>query len=471
MKRLGAWDAVLLYTEAANVHTHTLKIAVIDARNTAFDFDRFYRTVERRLHLLTPLRYGLIDIPWKLHHPMWCENVAVDLDYHLRRVRVAAPGGRAEFDAAISEIAGVPLDRSRPLWEFHLLEGLADGRYAVVAKVHHALADGVASANLMAHAIDAPYGTGAERDLPPADRLPTKRELLAAAAADHGRQARRLPLLIAQTVAGVRRVRRYRAKYPHHEARARPFRSPPTFLNHVLSTKRQFASAALSLEDVKQTSKHLGVTINDLMMALSAGAVRKLSLEYDGHADKPLIVSVPISLDSSPDRICGNRFGSMMVSLPVDVGDPLERVRNVHDATSSAKARVQELGPDLLNRWAAYMPPPLAPAIMRWMSTRDIRNRLFNFPVSNVRGPKVRGYIADAPLSEVYSSGPLMMGSALNITVWSYVDQIGVGVLTDDRTFGDPHEVTGALVAEFREIRKAAGMPADLHILPSVLGP
>lgn len=471
MKRLGAWDAVLLYTEAPNVHTHTLKIAVIDAQGTNFDFDLFRRTVERRLHLLTPLRYQLIDIPWKLHHPMWCENVYVDLDYHLRRVVVPAPGGRAEFDAAVSEIASTPLDRSRPLWEFHLLEGLAGGRYAVVAKVHHALADGVASANLMAYAIDAPYGSGAERDLPPADCAPTKLTLLAAATADHGRQLQRLPRLIAQTVAGFRRVLRYRRENPQADPRARSFHSPRTFVNHVLSPKRQFASAAMSLEDVKQTSKHLGVTINDLMMALSAGAVRTLQTQYEGSADKPLVVSVPISLDSSADRISGNRFGSMMVSVPVDVADPLERVQLVHDATRSAKARVQEMGPDLLTRWAAYMPPPLAPAIMRWMSARDIRNRLFNFPVSNVRGPKERGYIADAPLSEVYSSGPLMMGSALNITVWSYVDQIGIGVLTDDRTFGDPHEVTAALQAEFCEIRKAAGLPAELHSPASVLAP
>jgi diacylglycerol O-acyltransferase / wax synthase len=213
MKRLGAWDAVLLYTETPNVHTHTLKIAVIDSsRSTAFDYDRFRRTVERRLHLLEPLRYQLIDIPFRLHHPMWRENAPVDLDYHLRRVQAAAPGGRRELDAAIGEIASVPLDRSRPLWEFHLVEGLAGGRCAVVAKVHHALADGVASANLMAHSIDAPYGTAAESDLPPADPAPGRRELIIAAVRDHGVQLRRLPGLIGTTAAGIRRLRRNPAR-------------------------------------------------------------------------------------------------------------------------------------------------------------------------------------------------------------------------------------------------------------------
>jgi diacylglycerol O-acyltransferase / wax synthase len=139
---------------------------------------------------------------------------------------------------------------------------------------------------------------------------------------------------------------------------------------------------------VKDTSKSLGVTINDLMLAITAGALRQLLLEHGDSVDRPLIASAPISTDSSPDRLSGNRFGSMMVSLPVDSDDPLEHVRRVHHSAKAAKEASQQLGPDLLNRWAAYMPPPLAPAVMRWASARDIRNKLFNVPVSNVKGPR-----------------------------------------------------------------------------------
>lgn len=468
MRRLGAWDAVLLYTETPNVHTHTLKIAVIDAADTTFDYALFRRTVERRMHLLEPLRYQLIDIPFKMHHPMWRENAPVDIDYHLRRVRVVEPGGRREFDAAIGDIASTPLDRSRPLWEFHLIEGLEGGRCAVVAKVHHALADGVASANLMAHAIDSPFGTAEERELAPADPTPSRRELVREAVHDHGKQARKLPRLMRETIEGVRRVRRERSTT---HPRARTFGAPATFLNHGFSGVRRFASAALPLTDVKATSKALDVTINDLMLGVIAGALRQLMLTYGDSADQPLVASAPVSLDSSPDRISGNRFGSLLVPLPVDVDAPLDRVRMAHAAAVSAKHSHKRLGPDLLNRWAGYMPPPLTPPVMRWLSAREIKNRLFNLPVSNVRGPSERGYIADAALSEVYSSGPLMMGSGINITIWSYVDQIGIGVLTDDRTFGDPHEVTEAMAAAFTEIREAAGLPAELSSMDALLGP
>ena len=157
MKRLTGWDAFLLYSEAPNVHMHTLKIAIIelvDMGGRTFGIDDFRHVINARLHKLYPLRYELVDIPFKFHHPMWRENVYVDLDYHVRPLTLPAPGGRRELDDAIGEIASTPLDRSRPLWKMYFVDGLADGRIAVVNKVHHALADGVAAANLLALGMD-----------------------------------------------------------------------------------------------------------------------------------------------------------------------------------------------------------------------------------------------------------------------------------------------------------------------------
>ena len=156
MKRLSGWDAVLLYSETPNVHMHTLKVAVIelDADRRDFDIDAFRRVIHSRLYKLEPFCYQLVDIPLKLHHPMWRENCDVDLNYHVRPWRLPAPGGRRELDEAIGEIASTPLDRDHPLWEMYFVEGLADNRIAVVGKIHHALADGVAAANLLARGMD-----------------------------------------------------------------------------------------------------------------------------------------------------------------------------------------------------------------------------------------------------------------------------------------------------------------------------
>lgn len=280
MKRLSGWDAFLLYTEAPNVHMHTLKIAIIDLHglgDRTFGVEDFRNVLHGRLYKLDPFRYQLVDIPFKFHHPMWRENTDVDLEYHVRPWRVAAPGGRRELDEAIGEIASTPLDRSRPLWEMYFVEGLADDRIAVVGKIHHALADGVASANLLARGMDLQDGPQRERDSYATDPDPSKSELVRTAFTDHLRQIGRIPGLVKYTAEGVARVRRSQHKFGPELTR--PFTPPPSFMNHVLTPGRRFATASLALADVKSTGKQLGATINDMVLAMSSGALRKLQLQ------------------------------------------------------------------------------------------------------------------------------------------------------------------------------------------------
>lgn len=458
MKRLSGWDAVLLYSETPNVHMHTIKVAVIELDDPAADFgvEQFREVIRGRLFKLDPFRYQLIDIPFKLHHPMWRENCDVDLDYHIRPWRVAEPGGRRQLDEAIGEIASTPLDRSRPLWEMYFVEGLTNGRIAVVGKIHHALADGVASGNLMARGMDLQPGPQADRRSYATDPEPTRGQLIRSAFGDHFRQIARLPKVVKYTTDGMVRVLRRHRKISANLTR--PFTPPPSFINHLLTPERRFATATLALADIKQTSKHLGVTLNDLVLAISAGALRKLLLHYDGAADHALLASVPVSFNFDPNRVSGNFFTGMLVALPVDIADPIERVRQSHDAAVAAKDSYQLVGPEVVSRWSAYLPPAPAEALFRKLSNKDGQNKVLNIPISNVPGPRERGRVGGALVTEIYSVGPLTAGSGLNITVWSYVDQLNISVLTDGGTVDDPHEVTEAMVREFDEIRAAAGL-------------
>jgi diacylglycerol O-acyltransferase / wax synthase len=470
VKRLSGWDAFLLYTETPNVHMHTLKIAVIDLAglgDRTFGIDEFRQVIHGRLYKLDPFRYELVDIPFKFHHPMWRENAEVDLEYHIRPWRVAAPGGRRELDEAIGEIASTPLDRSRPLWEMYLVEGLANGRIAVVGKVHHALADGVASANLLARGMDITEGPQRDRDSYATDPTPSSGELVRSAFADHLRQIRRIPGLVKYTADGMTRVRRSSRKLSPELTR--PFTPPPSFMNHVLTPGRLFATATLALADVKETSKKLGVTINDLVLAMSSGALRKLLLKYDGKADHPLLASVPMSFDFSPDRISGNRFSGVLVSLPVDVDDTGQRVRQSREAATLAKESHQLVGPELVARWAAYMPPAPMESLFRWLSAQDGQNKVLNLNISNVPGPRERGKVGGATVTEIYSVGPLTAGSGLNITVWSYVDQLNISVISDGATVDDPHEVTDAMIEDFKQIRRVAGLSEELTVVETAM--
>ena len=371
----------------------------------------------------------------------------------------------------IGEIAGTPLDRGRPLWEMYFAEGMTQNRVAVIGKVHHALADGVASANLIAKAmhLDGPFPD--EHDLDATAAAPSKAALLRAAGRDHLAQAATLPHLVKETAAGISRMRRRGRQRGEHPELARNFAPPPTFINHVVSPGRRFATATLALADVKQTSKHLGVTINDLVLATAAGALRGLLLRYDGRADSPLIASVPVSLDTSPDRLIGNQVWGLSVSLPAHIDDPLERVRLTSLGAEFAKEDVELLGPEEVTQWAAYLPPPVAPAAFRWLSTRDKQTRMMNVLISNVAGPRDRGRIGGATVSEIYSVGPLLAGCGMNITVWSYADQLNISVLTDDLTVDDPHEATDAMIQAFTEIRCAAGLCGDLIGVTTAMAP
>jgi diacylglycerol O-acyltransferase / wax synthase len=463
VRRLNGVDALMLYSETPEIHMHTLKVGVLDVSGVegGFTFELFRQVAYPRLLALAPLRCQLVDIPFKLHHPMWMENDDIDLDYHVRQVQVPAPGGRRELDQLIDHIASTPLDRGRPLWEMYVAQGLTDNRIAIIHKVHHVLADGVASANQMAQAMQ-PHrpivGTSVsdDSDLSSAN-------LLKAAARDHLRLIRKLPRLVSETAGGVSRVRRRSKERGQHPDLARNFAPPESFINHVVSPGRRFATAPVSLSDVKQTGKHLGVTVNDMVLATAAGALRRLLLRYDGAADSPLIAGVPVSYNTSPDRLVGNEFTYLTPSLPVHIDDPLERVRLTSMSTKIAKENHQLLGPTVLPAWMSYLPPALAPRLFRTQARRVQSASVMNLTISNVAGPRERGHIEGATISEIYSVGPVVAGSGMNITVWSYVDQLAISVLTDDLTLDDPHEATDAMIDSFVEIRSAAGLAADLR--------
>ena len=463
MKRLNGLDAMLVYSETPQIHTHTIKLGIFDVSGLrdGYTFEAFRRVMAARMLGLAPMRYRLVDIPFKFHHPMWQENSPTDTYDHISRVVVASPGGRRQLDDLVGQIAAVQLPRDRPLWHLYVAEGLAGNQVAVILKMHHALADGVASANLITAALLAPdVLEQVGRTLQP-DVVPSRRELLRDALHDHLRQLARTPKLVWDTAVGISRVHtRFRARRKQPRP-ARPITPPPCFLNHVVTPERRFATASLALPEVKSTCKNLGVTINDAVLAMTAGALRTLLLNYDGNADTPLIAGVPVSLDKSPERLSGNAFGYMLPPLPVHIADPAERLALTATASRNAKENFRLSGPTLLASWLEYLPPPMSPAMFRWQSRRLNSGTVMNLTVSNVPGPRETRNVDGAEITEIYSVGPLAAASGMNVTVWSYIDQLNISVLTDDITVDDAHEMTDAMIDSFREIQAIKALPGE----------
>src|SRR5262245_44406797 len=315
--------------------------------------------------------------------------------------------------------------------------------------------------------MDLQPGPQADRDSYATDPEPGRSELVRTAFADHLRQIRRLPGVMRYTAEGIGRVRRSSKKLSPELTR--PFTPPPSFMNHRVDAQRKFATATLALADVKQMAKQLGVTINDMVLGISAGGLRRGCLKSDGHAEHPLLASVPVSFDFSPERISGNYFTGVMMVVPIQLDDPLARVQAVHEAAVDAKEAHHLLGPELVSRWSAYFPPAPAEWLFRWLASKDGQNKVLNIPISNVPGPREPGRVGDALVTEIYSVGPLTMGSGLNITVWSYVDQLNVSVLSDGATLLDPHELTDAMIDAFVEIRRAAGLSDELTVVEKAM--
>ena len=461
MERMTGLDASFLYNETPTLHMHTLKYTVLDVSSVpgGYDFERFQYELERRLHLLPPFRRRIVEVPGRLHHPVWIEDPDFDIGYHVRRIGVPPPGGREQMDAVIADIASWPLDRTKPLWEIWMLEGLEGGRVGFLAKIHHSVADGVAAAAMLANVmatsadeVDPPPPTEAWHPEP----MPTRGQLIMDALRDLLRNLLRLPALLRRTFSGLKRVTAHRKSAD--VATPRPILdTAKTPFNGALTPHRSFATATLPLSDVKRAKAAFDVTVNDIVLAIVAGSLRAWLEKRNALPDRALVAGVPVSTDD-PDavkRLGGNKVSNMFTTLATDIADPVARLRAIHDVTSAAKEVHNLLGADMLADWSEYTPPRPYSWFMRQYSRFGLAEKHrppINVVVSNVPGPREPLYVAGGKMEGIYSVGPILEGIGLNITVWSYCDQLNIGVIACREHIPDPHEITDGMAMALEEL-------------------
>ena len=464
MERFTGQDASFLYMETPSVHMHTLKVAVIDlpAKIPYADvFDLVRVSMESKLHLVPRLRWRPVEVPGGLHHPMWVNDPTFNIGRHLYRSKIAAPGGHLEMDQAIAEIASIQLPRDRPLWETWLLEGLADGGVVLVTKIHHSLADGVASAAMLAKVMNLEADQDDLNAPNPAwvpDPIPSRRRLVTAAFRDQRHQLGALGPLMKRTVKGGVNV----LQNIKHRATAvpLPFVTPRTVFNRTLSPRRSFATTSLSVADLKAVKNAAGVTLNDVVLATVAGALDRFFEARGESLSKPLIASVPMSVATPGDapREAGNRVANLFTSLCNDVRDPLERLHKIHAVTAQSKEVQRQLGVETLLDWSEAAPAGLYRWILGSFSQAGLAEFMpppANLIISNVRGPDHPLFVAGARLRTIYSVGPAVEGIGLNITGWSYCGDLAMALIADAEAIPDPHIITNALRPVLAELLQA----------------
>ena len=464
MQRLTGLDAGFLYMETSSMHMHVASTGVFDPSTVpgGYDFEKVKDLVRSRLHLLPPFRRRLVTIPFELHHPLWIEDPDFDLDYHVRRAALPAPGGPEELAEFAADVMSRPLDRNRPLWEMYVVEGLEDGNIACVTKTHHAAIDGVSGAELTVNLLDL---TPEPTEVPPPeepwrpDREPSDFEKVGWAMGSLVRQPVRMVKTARRTGEMMLNLRR-RNREPSVTPPPAPFSAPRTSLNVAITPHRKFAFKSLAIDDVKAVKNAFGTTVNDVVLALCAGALRRYFNSIDERPDGPLVAMVPVSVRSEDEKgALGNRVTAMLCTLATDIDDPGERLQTISAMTRSAKDQDKAIGAESLTDWVEFMAPALAARAARLYSNMKIADRIrppFNLVVSNVPGPPFPLYSAGARMVDMYPMGPIADGAGLNITVMSYMDRMDFGLTACREVVDDLWGIASGIEAALDELTKAA---------------
>ena len=418
-------DAGFLLTETSTTLWHICGVLVVDPATAPepFSVEGVRRLVAARLDAIEAFHKMIDGGPLGLV-PRWT-NADVDVDVHVVPAQLDGSGGVVELAALAARISATPLDRTRPLWELHVVEDLGDGRAAVVAKVHHALVDGISAVGLLAGLLDLeprPPGAAALNLAPQDVRQPPSVGELPRLALNAGRAASRAAVRSARLV--VRSGKRY----------SFAFGGPRTPGHAALTTRRDVGVVSLPVDDVRAVRATFGVTFHDVVLAAVAGALRTWVSDAGQLPDRPLVAIVPTSTRAADTAARShNQVSALFVSLPVQIADPAARLRAVHDDTTRSKALHDEAGPETLGSLAAVAPWRTVSALWRagwWLGAARALPPVANLLVTSVPGPPVPLYLAGARLVGLYPLGPILEGVPINVTVVSREDCVDVGILT-----------------------------------------
>ncbi len=439
-RRLSGEDSLFVYGETATMPMHTLGTMILDPSTVpdgAFDCDRVIRNLKARIHLMPPYRQRLIEVPFGLDRPLLVDDPDFRVENHVHRLTLRQPGSLRELAEEVGRIAGELLDRSQPLWEMWYVDGLADGRVALVTKMHHCMIDGASGADQMAGLLDLePLADDHATPAPwhPAP-LPSQLALAGAALVPSIPSPFTTASLVASTATGFVRRTAVRSKRTSTlDALTSVFAGAPrTRFGGALTPNRAVAYASASLDDIKQIKHAFGVTVNDVVLAACTLAVCRYLEADDDLPVEPMLCAVPISMKTAAEKQeFSNKVATMTVKLPTDIVDAERLLETIHEETEAAKREFFAVEGDLLMGWLDLAWPAAMAVGAQAFSKLKLANLLpsiANLVVSNMAGPPIPLYMAGARVEAIYPMGPIGEGIGLNVTVLSNMDRVDVGLL------------------------------------------
>lgn len=463
MKRLDGASALMIYGDIPRSYQHTLKIAILDfsQRPGGYRFEEMVSLIERDTATIPFTRWKIARVPFGINHPFWIQDLNFDISHHVRRIACPAPGDRSALCQLISELYAQTLSKNMPLWTVWMIEGLEDGKVALVNMLHHAYTDGVGAALLLRHV------TSPSRNIEDTDNMgvnpeknPSRFRLLLQGLAE-------LPLIFIREVPAlirdgwrlrklVKQLKSQGLKLPPS-----PARSPSSpLLNAPYSHRRCFYYESLDLKSFKTVANHFGATINDLLLAVITAALRSYHKANNLPIDGPLVATIPINMRNKKQmkEMLGNYVSTSAVTLPIDIEDPMVRLNFVTESAQTMKTYVQATqGMGLIR--AAELLPPVFTSLLNWLIRRSEGQfaPMGNLAISNVPGPKRRLYFDnDIEVSDWLSIGQVSLGVGLNLTAWSYIDRLNICLLANPPVIADGADFFEHIQAAFNEYSSMA---------------
>jgi diacylglycerol O-acyltransferase / wax synthase len=455
-------DAAFLYTETPTSPMNIGSVVIIEG---SLDFKTFRDTVHSRIHQFPRLRQRLVYVPFSVDYPYWADDPNFDIDLHIKHVALPKPGAWKQLRDVASHIFSGQLDQNRPLWSLMFVEGLDNipqvpkGSVAIVSRIHHVAIDGVGGAGLLSLFLDF---TPEIKEIPEPrpfhpKPLPNDLELIVNSTMSFAKDPLKFPKIVSNTLKATLKAgfltRMHSAELP-----TAPFTAPSTPFNGLISARHKWNSAIISLERVQNLKNIMGTTLNDILLGICSGAVRRYLLEKGKLPEKSLVAMVPISTRSHDSHHTDNQISAMLVQIATQIADPIERLETIHENNNRGKTYHKAIGAKTLSSMADAIPFGIANQAAKLYSRfkiSEFHKPVFNLAITNVPGPRMPLYLNGHKMISVMGAAPIIDGMGLIITILSYDGHITMSPVSDVNSIPDLDTFTKYLLDSANELEAA----------------